>query len=147
MRILVIHPYFLERGGAERKILLLANHLISMGHDVEIFCFKKDIEKSFSELAKNLDIRSFKFSSVGRFLDFKRKSQFDLGIASNYPAHFLMLFFKLLRNINKTIWICNEVHSSLHDKKKLKHKLIIPIEKYIVKYFDLIISKIGRAHV
>ena len=140
MRILIIHPFFLERGGAERKILLLAKHLSSIGCTVKLICFEKNFKESFDELSHGLDIVVVKKLSLRRLFRFLKASEFDLGIASNYPAHFFLPFLKFFKKIKKTIWICNEVHSAMHEKIKLKHRIIIPFEKLLVKHLDLIVS-------
>ena len=143
MKILLIHPKFSARGGAERKILFLYQRLITKGHDVDIICFDKDLKKSFHEYIDDNALRCFPIFSIfflPRLIKFYLESQYYLVIASNYPAHIITAILNIVRKVPKKIWICNEVHSSLHKQITLKHKLIIKIEKIIVKSFDIVVA-------
>ena len=50
MKILILHPNLTERGGAERKVLLLTNHLKKEGHTVKILVFRYNKETCFGSL-------------------------------------------------------------------------------------------------
>ena len=56
MKILILHPNLTERGGAERKVLLLTKHLKKEGHTVKILVFRYNKETCFRELISDEDI-------------------------------------------------------------------------------------------
>jgi glycosyltransferase involved in cell wall biosynthesis len=144
MNVLILHPNLIERGGAERKVLLLYRYLKSKGIHVSLVVFKLKPDSTFSELLPDLvEIRvisgGFWYKLFKLFFILFKKRQ-DVLIASNHPAHYFVLFFKFLKLSRKALWVCNELHSALNFKKNLRNILTIKIEKILIKRINLIIS-------
>ena len=144
MTILILHPNLTERGGAERKVLLLAKYLKEQNKNVKILCFRYQKETSFSELICDddilfCDIRNWYFLVTFLFQIFKQR-KFEVLVVSNYPAHLFGIFVKSVMPKKRMIWICNEVNSLLHPRVKLKHKIIMWFEKRFISRFDVVIA-------
>ena len=143
MRVLIIHPKFTERGGAERKILLIANKLVELGHYVHIVTFELNKAKTFNELiTDHINITTLKkwkgfipklviFISIMRII---LNTKYDAHIASNYPAN----LFINIRTKNR-IWICNEVALLIFERKKVLWAIYLKLEIYINTFFKIVI--------
>ncbi len=141
-KVIIVHPFLDVYGGAERKVLLLAQFLERKKINVVIYTFKHNKNNCFPELSKKLKIISFKFIKI-KFLwliymnfllfinCFNKNNQV---ILSNSPAQFCLFLISIIRIKwnNKPIWICNEVHDSSFQKNIynfLKYKLNFKLAK------------------
>jgi glycosyltransferase involved in cell wall biosynthesis len=144
MKILILHPNLFERGGAERKVLLIYRYLKSRGVDVTLVVFKLNSKSTFFELLSDqVEVRVISgnfWYKLLKLFSFLLKNPQDILIASNHPSHYFVLFFKFLKLSKKALWICNEVHSALHLKKNMKLILTKKIERFFVKNFNLIVA-------
>lgn len=140
----MIHPYLNCRGGAERKIIHLANHLYQKGNKVDIYVYRFSKEDTFYEYLndniKIIIIGENKITNTFKLIFNAIYKKYDLCICSNYPAHFNGYILKKLGLVKSITWICNEVHSKLNPPKTLFKKIILKFEKNIVKKLDGVIS-------
>jgi len=132
-RIAIIHPFMAFRGGAERKILLLVNHLISKGHDVTLYVLKLKSDQTFKNLLPSND--RIKILKIDIFTPLRLLiiNRYDTLYVSNYPANLVSIFLRA----KEKIWICNEValfRSMENGWKVPKYKIII--DRLSVRQFD-----------
>lgn len=144
-KILIIHPYLTQRGGAERKMLLIAKELVSRGYQVTILLKKYDKKNTFFEfiddrvniISLNSKNKSFWIIDVLWYLI---SHKFDLIIAHNNPANIPVGLYKLLFAKQKTAWICNEVAVLLDRKKSLIWNVYYFFEKHLNRLFSTVIA-------
>jgi glycosyltransferase involved in cell wall biosynthesis len=135
--VVLFHPYLIYRGGAERKILLFANYLNSIGLSVEIITLDFDRSKTFTELLnEKVSVRILSGNILIRiyqllFIRCKRL------YVSNYPAN----IFSILILSKCKIWICNELilERSLEMGWKVSIFKII-FDKFSANFFKKIVS-------
>ena len=144
-KIAIFHPYLNIRGGAERKLLFICQKLIENHFNVELFVFRFDKEKTFHEIIpsqlKITEIRSFhKLIWVLKIFFRIKKGEFDLLIASNYPANLPLILYKRFSPKKKTVWICNEVIPLLRARTSLSMKCLFYFEKKFAHSIDSIIA-------
>ncbi|MBR9677237.1 glycosyltransferase family 4 protein [Candidatus Woesearchaeota archaeon] len=146
MNIAIAHPYFISRGGAERKVLLIANHLKKIGYSVKIFTHVYFPKKSFPEYTKNIDflVVPYSRSIFGRFFSViklaRQLKSYDVVHSNNIPSYFEAGIAKLLYK-NKTIWFCND-YPMHYTKQKKTVGLVVKrlLEKIILKRIDVIVT-------
>jgi len=145
-KIAMIHPNLFERGGAERKLILISRELQALGYAVDIIVNKYNKHNTFHELIdSNLNIvnlsqkRKLKwFWSVVKTL---RRCNYNLIVAHNYPANIPVGIYKVLFHANvKTIWVCNEVATLLNRKSGIIWGAYYSLERYLVSFFNLIVA-------
>jgi len=142
-KIAMIHPNLFERGGAERKLILMSKYLIDKGHTVDIIVRKYNKETTFKELIdEKLDIIEININKLKWFSEaFKilKQNNYDVVVAHNYPANIPVGLYKMFYK-TKSIWVCNEVATLLHRRYSLSWKIYYKIEQYISSFFDIIIA-------
>lgn len=57
MKIALIHSHLNDRGGSQRYVIEIANHLKRLGIDADIFCYEYNKNSCYPELTSNLDIK------------------------------------------------------------------------------------------
>lgn len=147
-RIAILHPDFSVRGGAERKILLIAQNLRDR-FAFDIVTHAVERQKSFYELADGL---SFKIVPLGR----RRGARvagilrmaaglkcYDLYHAHNSPAHFAAALGKFIFR-KPVLWFCNEpaLYRPVMEKTThpLKLRLYRFVERRLVKRIDIVVA-------
>jgi glycosyltransferase involved in cell wall biosynthesis len=145
-KIVMIHPNLFERGGAERKLILMSKELIDLGYEVDIIVKKYDKKNTFNEFIDdklniiNLNNKS-KLKWFKNVINILKKNDYDLIVAHNYPANIPVNIYNIIYGKNKkTVWVCNEVATLLNRKDGLFWKLYYKVEQFLVKCFDLIIA-------
>lgn len=122
-KIAIIHPSFLNKGGAENVVIWLADSLSKKNYDVVIYTsdfdesfFGKKSEKKYQ--IKELKVKGHKFNILS-FLywvkaGFKLRKElqgFDIINPHNFPSYiwlyYAKIFNKKLRKV-RTIWYCEE---------------------------------------
>ena len=150
-KILIVHPYLTQRGGAERKMLLIAKELVSRGYQVTILLKKYDKKNTFLEFIDDrVNITSLnsknKLAWIIDVLRYLMSNKFDLIIAHNNPANVPVSLYKLLFAKQKTAWICNEVAVLLDRKKSLIWNIYYFFEKYLNRLFNVVIANSNFTH-
>lgn len=138
-RVCIFHPYFLQRGGAERKILLLAKYLKSKEIDITIYTFDLKLHNTFSELIDVNDFQVLPSSFLLRILILRKElSKYDVAILSNYPANLYSIF---TNHAIPKLWICNEIALLLKPKNNPLHNFALQqLDKLSCKFINKIIS-------
>lgn len=145
-KIAMVHPNLYERGGAERKLILLSKELVKLGYEVDIIVKEYNKDETFYELIDNsLNIINLsERSKLKWFLEvikILKQNDYNLIVSHNYPANIPVGCFNLFnKKDTKSIWICNEVATLLNRKSGFLWQVYYKIEKYLSKYFDLIIA-------
>jgi glycosyltransferase involved in cell wall biosynthesis len=133
MKIAMINPTIVARGGAERFLLTLSNHLIKRNHDVTVFtlAYKKGI---FDDIAADVPIVETGTLAVVHDYDRLHMANmwygaiklalanfrgFDLLHAHNYPANNIAAFLSRYQRV-PAIWQCNEPNRFLWDSPSLQ---------------------------
>lgn len=145
-KIAMIHPNLFERGGAERKLILMSKKLLNLDYDVDIIVKEYDKNNTFNEFIDdklniiNLNQRS-KLKWFKEVIQTLKQKDYDLVVAHNYPANIPVGIYNFLYNKDiKTIWVCNEVATLLGRKSGLIWKIYYKVEQFLAKYFNLIIG-------
>jgi len=132
MKIAMINPTIVGRGGAERFLLTLSSHLIKRKHDVTVFtlAYKKGI---FDDIAADVPIVETGTLPVVRGYDRLHMANvwygtirlilanfrgFDVLHAHNYPANNIAAFLSRYQRV-PAIWQCNEPNRFLWDSPSL----------------------------
>lgn len=148
MKIAILHPSFNCRGGAERKVLLIAQNL---GKKFNIDIFTQEIikDKTFYELLKGLKFRiipygkniSSKFFSLYKIA--KRLKGYDLYNAHNYPAHISASIGKFLYK-KPIVWFCNEpllyIDGTIQRENPLTIFFLRILENLFIKNIDIVVA-------
>lgn len=71
MRIALIHPYLNDRGGSQRYVIEIANNLIKLGIEVDLYAYVFNKNKCYPELTTSLNIIHLRSSNIDN--DFKSK--------------------------------------------------------------------------
>ncbi|MEK7298273.1 MAG: glycosyltransferase family 4 protein [Candidatus Margulisiibacteriota bacterium] len=149
-RILILHPAFTVRGGAERKALVLAQYLLKH-HHVEVACFEVDPARSFGEYLTGLHVRTFPAVGLGgRLMALLRMAryarQFDCVIAHNHPVQFAG-WYRLISSRPAFIWFCNETQLYLTDTlskagviKRIFIGLMAVVERWLCWRFSAVVA-------
>ena len=118
-KIAMVHPNLFERGGAERKLILMSKELVTLGYQVDIIVMKYDKNNTFNEFIDN-SLNIINLNQTSKIKWFKetisvlKENKYDLVVAHNYPANIPVNLFKLLyKKQQKTVWVCNEVATLL----------------------------------
>lgn len=139
-RITFVHPKLSERGGAERKMLLIIAELIARGHKVELILNHLNKQGTFGELIPPQclltcltgDKRLWTLRTAWYLL----KNRPDVTVAHNHPAQFAVGLFQCLQRTAHTLWICNEVIPELTPHHSLIWKLWYFFDRYMVHHFS-----------
>jgi glycosyltransferase involved in cell wall biosynthesis len=145
-KIAMVHPNLFERGGAERKLILMSKELQINGYDVDIIVKEYNKNETFNEfIDESLNIinlnKKSKLQWFKEVIKLLKEKDYDLIVAHNYPANIPVGIYNLLYNKSiKTIWVCNEVATLLGRKNALVWQTYYKIEKYLSRSFNLIIA-------
>lgn len=149
LKIAVMHPFFIEKGGAERKALLIAQGLRKLGYEQTIFTFKVDKEKCFPEWMDGLKFVELPYGKTfsGKFSALKAMGKaakgFDVIHCHNFPANIAASYAKKYYG-TPVVYYCNEPF--LYEQGTVK-KMSWPLlhlerlaEKYLTNNIDLIVG-------
>ena len=145
LNIAFIHNNLDVQGGAERKMLLIAQHLNNIeGVNLQIFVNKFDKEKTFKEYLNGLRITEIKGNKVNFCLKAaKLTKDFDIIHCHNHPGHLAGAISKILKN-KPVLWFCNEpiLYLAGTEKRQSRIKLffIRLIEKIFLSLIDVIVT-------
>ena len=143
-KIAMIHPNLFERGGAERKLILMSKYLVDNGYDVKIIVKDYNKETTFKEfIDEKLKIIEYKGNKIEWFkkiYNHLKENNYDLVVAHNYPANIPVAIFKMFNKNKKICWVCNEVAVLLHRRDSFAWQMYYKIEKFLNKNFDVIIA-------
>jgi glycosyltransferase involved in cell wall biosynthesis len=124
----MLHNYLIWRGGAERLLFTLSQHLKQLGFDVDVYGIRFDPNECFPELTEGLRIRQ----STGVFqsrafralpvLQAKGianlvEARYDIIHAHNFPANIAALFASRKFGV-PFIWQCNEPPRIIYDPEE-----------------------------
>jgi len=133
MKIAMINPTIMARGGAERFLLTLSNHLIKRKHDVRVFTLAYN-EGIFADIAPDVPIVETGTLALVRGFDRVHMANmlygalrlilmnfrgFDILHAHNYPMNNLAAFISGCQKV-PAIWQCNEPNRFLWDSPSLR---------------------------
>lgn len=140
MSIAILHPRLTERGGAERKILILYEALKARGEKVEFLTQDLDAASTFAHMVDaRIRVVPPRFPKLIEFFRMARRlADYDFVVASNSPAHIPAVISKLLRR-KKIVWICNEVAVLLNRRESLFWRAYYAIERRLVRCIDDVI--------
>lgn len=122
-------------GGAENVVIQLANSM-SLDNDVTIVSITDDLSLKF-KLAQNIsvvvhDVKS-SISNLIAFYAYFRKNKFDIVHAHMYHAN---LFSRLIKLINKKLFLINSIHNTLEIRNKKKRALVNILYRITDRYVD-----------
>lgn len=152
IKIAFTHNALNSRGGAERKLLLIAQHLRRLqGVEVAIFVNEYTPEKTFSEYLAGLNIIEVRPRGlVSKFFTFFKigylTKDFHLIHAHNHPAHIPAAISKLIRR-KPILWFDNEPLLYLEGTRdrergirRIKLWLTMLFERIVLPWIDLIVA-------
>ena len=152
IKIAFTHNALSNRGGAERKLLLIAQHLKHLpGVEVTIFVNEYMPEKTFSEYLAGLNIIEVRPRGlVSKFFTFFKigylTKDFHLIHAHNHPAHIPAVISKLIRR-KPVLWFDNEpllylegTRDRERDIKRIKLWFVMVLERMVLPWIDLIVA-------
>ncbi|MBI5220785.1 MAG: glycosyltransferase family 4 protein [Candidatus Liptonbacteria bacterium] len=149
IKLVYAHNSLTERGGAERKMLLLAKHFAAVpGVNLEIMVHGLNPDKTFKEYLTGYPVRVFPASNpIAKYFALRRMGRAaqaaDLIHAHNHPGHVAAVFAKRLQR-KPILWFCNEPMLYLEGTKRRtslwKLFLVRLFEKLILPQIDQIVS-------
>ena len=148
IRIVVIHPEYTCRGGAERKSLIYAAKLNEHpSFSVEIICGNFNQNTTFQEYCSKNKFITFPYKNrIGKFFSLLQiglaTRKYDLIIANNHPIQFSALLGKILFR-KKVVWFCNEPLLYLDEtlkQNRIKLRFLRYLEHLLVPLFDKVIA-------
>ncbi|WP_353119123.1 glycosyltransferase family 4 protein [Nitratidesulfovibrio sp.] len=147
MRLTFVHPNLAERGGAERKMLLIIAELLRRGHDVQLLVNRFVPETTFHELLPDgfapTVLPGRKPVWCARVLAHLLRTPPDVTVAHNHPAQFPVGLFGLLHPESARAWICNEVMPMLAPRNGMAWKAFYAVDKALVRRFGRCIVNSG----
>lgn len=149
MRITLIHNAIDCRGGAERKLLLIAQRVNQLpGVELDIIVHHYQPTKTFQDLLGGLRITELRADSwfakfIWIFRAGWRTRNADLIHAHNHPAHMAAAIAKILKR-KPVLWFCNEpilyIEGTLKRSSHLKLAILRVIEKILLPQIDLVVA-------
>lgn len=149
MKLVYIHNYLTERGGAERKMLLLAKYFSSVpGVKLDVLVHGLNPDKTFKEYLTGYPVKTFPAPNIlAKFFALKSMARAaqdaDLIHAHNHPGHIAAVFSKRLKP-KPILWFCNEPMLYLEGTRRrtswFKLFLVRMFEKFILPQIDQIVS-------
>ena len=147
--IAFVHNVLDCRGGAERKLLLIAQHLRALpGIDLKIYVNRFVPEKTFTEYVDGLMVIEVPAHGwIGKLLSFFKIARLtrdaDLIHAHNHPGHLAAVFSKLLKK-KPILWFDNEpllyMEGTKHRHSWLRLLPVRLFEKILLPQIDTIVS-------
>jgi glycosyltransferase involved in cell wall biosynthesis len=167
----MLHNYLIWRGGAERLLFTLSQHLKRLGFEVDVYGIKYDPNECFPELTEGFQVgqaariyqsRPFRVLPVlqakgmANLLD----SRYDIIHAHNFPANITALFASRKSGV-PFIWQCNEPPRIIYDADEQRNFVLtvseqaLPsrilalgghvLQKFTSKPFDWLAASAGSA--
>lgn len=142
-KIAMIHPNLFERGGAERKLILMSKYLIDKGYKVDLIVKTYNKETTFKEFIDRrlniIEINTSKLKWFKKVFKKLKQNRYDIIVAHNYPANIPIGLYKMFHK-TKSVWVCNEVATLLYRRDSFSWQIYYKIEQYISSFFDIIIA-------
>ncbi|MFH1650301.1 MAG: glycosyltransferase family 4 protein [Candidatus Woesearchaeota archaeon] len=148
-RIAVIHPFYKERGGAERKSLLMAQGAKKKGYHIKIFTFAWDTTSCFKEFMNGLDHKVFPYGTnfLTKIISLIKMANamegFDVIHAHNYPANIVAAMAKRKFG-TPVVYYCNEPFLHIEGTRSRVNPLLLKIlqviERNITKNIDIVVG-------
>ena len=138
-RICMLHNYLIWRGGAERLLFTLSQHLKRLGFDIDICALSYDSEGCFPELAEGFRIRQstrvfqsrafralpvLQAAGIANLLE----ARYDIIHAHNFPANITALFARRKYGV-PFIWQCNEPPRIIYDADEQRNFVLSVSER------------------
>jgi len=122
----MLHRLAIWRGGAERLLFTLSQHLRHLGYEVDIYVLWDSPDLCYPELREGLKVTSTKGITLKRIFSATPVIQalelanevtenYDIIHAHNFPSHIAAAILSSRRENVPFIWQCNEPHRILHD--------------------------------
>jgi glycosyltransferase involved in cell wall biosynthesis len=147
VKIAILHPFFVDNGGGERKILLIAKFLKNKGI-IPIIYTHRVSKNCFPELQEGIKFRVFKYGNnifskiFSMFKLILNVEKCDVIHSQNIPSYFEASIYKIFKNPKvKHIWACNDF--PMHYEKGLRDSILLKTkkfaERFILKSIDVIV--------